>query len=194
MNLRPTWSRPICFLSSNCFFYFSSDMSCCRPCEFDECDRLSQCCSFFDQERDRRTQWTEKIRQCGYPILLWRCGQNPLVARNAPERVQSLVVFTTAQQGALLWCLNLADGPGGQSPTPLLRGGNGRQMHRHGSLPTTPSRARAGVRLQPAAAAPQGQPYYPDSSRVLHSCSGRCEMGLLPVIQTVETGFRVFWH
>ena len=47
-------------------------------------------------------------------------------------------------------------------------------MHRRGSLPTTLSRARAGVRLQPApAAAPQGQPHCPDSSRlVLHSCSG----------------------
>ena len=109
------------------------------------------------------------------------------MTRNAPEWVQSLVVLTTAQQGSLPWCLNLADGPGGQSLVSLPKGSNwtkklrrrgrdlgGRQMHRHGSLPATPSRARPGVRLQPApAAAPQGQPYYPDSSRlVLHSCSG----------------------
>ena len=42
-----------------------------------------------------------KIRQCGYPFLVCRCGQNPFVTRNDPERVQSLVVITTAQQGAL---------------------------------------------------------------------------------------------
>ena len=57
-----------------------------------------------------------------------------------------------------------------------------RQMHRHGGLPTTLSRARAGVRLQPVpGAAPQGQPYYPDSSRlVLHSCSGPIQNGPSP--------------
>ena len=99
--------------------------------------------------------------------------------------------LTTAQQGALLWCLNLADGPGGPSPS-LSQGGNwtrklgrrvrdlgGRLMHRHGSLPTTLSRARAGVRLQPApAAAPQSQPYCLVSSRL--ALRGPMRTGSLP--------------
>ena len=107
---------------------------------------------------------------------------------------------TAAQQGALPRCLNLSDAPGRQAPSSLLQGGNwtrklgrrvrnlgGRQVHRHGSLPSTLSRARAGVRLQPApAAAPKGQPYYPDSSRlVLHSCSGSMRIGPLDRFSTV---------
>ena len=85
-----------------------------------------------------------------WPFWLWRCGQNPLVIRNAPERVQSPVVITTAQLGALPWCLNLADGPGGQSPARFYKEITGPEISEdefHRSLPTTLSRARAGVRL-----------------------------------------------
>ena len=52
-----------------------------------------------------------KIRQCGYPLWLWRCGQNPRVTRNVPERAQHVAVITTARQNDLPWCVNLADGP-----------------------------------------------------------------------------------
>ena len=160
VKLRLTWSRPTCFLSSGSFFFFFfSDKTCCRLCEFVayvERGRYSRC--FFEQGRDRRTQWTGTISRGVHDRSAGRLALVPQSRR-----------------------------PCGQSPNSLLQGGNwtrklgrrvrnlgGRQMHRHGSLPTTLSRARAGVRLQPASAAtPQGQPCYPDSSRpVLHSCSG----------------------
>ena len=55
-------------------------------------------------------------------------------------------------------------------------------MHRHWNLPAPPSRARLGVRLQPApVAAPPDQPYHPDSRRlVCRSRSGSLRAGTPP--------------
>ena len=56
----------------------------------------------------------------------------------------------------------------------------GRPMHRHWNL-QAPSRARIGVRLQPApAAAPPDQPYHSDSSLVCRSRSGPLRAGTPP--------------
>ena len=160
--------------------------------------RQSRCCFCFDQWRDRGTQWTGKIRQCGYPFGLWRCGQNPLVTRIAPERVQSRA------QGALPWCLTLADGPGVRSPSSLLpedgwtrnlgrrvRNLGGRQMHRV---------FQPRYHLHELVFA--CSPLPPRSSHTILTqadwCSiravARGELDLLPVIQTVATGCRVFSH
>ena len=81
---RPTW-----FPSSNSFLYFSNNKSCCGLCEFIalvERVRQSRCCFCFDQGRDRGTQWTGKIRQCGYPFWLWRCKQNSRDPKCSPTR------------------------------------------------------------------------------------------------------------
>ena len=65
-------------------------------------------------------------------------------------------------------------------------------MHRHWNLPAPLSRARVGVRLQPApAAAPSDQPLTQADWCAVRAVA-RCELGLLPVITTAETGSRVF--
>ena len=72
----------------------------------------------------------------------------------------------------------------------------GRPMYRRRSLPGPLSRARVGVRLQPApAAASPGQPYYPDSSRlVCRSRGGPMRDGTPPSYHVRGGGIRLFWH
>ena len=110
----------------------------------------------------------------GNPFWLWRYGQNLLVARNAPEREQSLVLFT-AQQG----CLNLADGPGGQSSSSLFfKEAAGPESSEEFGILVDDRCIDTGV-FQPRYLV--HEPYHPDSSRlVLHSCSGPMQDGPSP--------------
>ena len=112
-------------------------------------------------------------------------------------------MLTTAQQGALLCCLNLADGPGGQSPSSLLQGGVPESSEDEFGILEDDRCIDTGV-FQPRylvhelvfACSPRPPPRPNVSHTILTQASwcstravARCETGLLPVIQTVETGF-----
>ena len=65
----------------------------------------------------------------------------------------------------------------------------GRSLHRHRGLSTTLPPSRTGVRLQPTPAAAATDQLY-----VLTRPTGaRCELGLLPVVNIMETGACVIW-
>ena len=70
----------------------------------------------------------------------------------------------------------------------------GRPMHRHRSLPTTPPLARVGSCSPPAP--PRPQISYTILS-LTEWCATRavvrCELGLLPVVKTAESGARLNW-
>ena len=147
------------------------------------------------------------IRQRVRPQWLWQRGQNPHATHCAQGRVQSLVVLAPSQHGATPQLFTPHGGRSTQDSAQVLQssdrvgklGGRiwdlgGRPMHRHRSLRAPLSRARVGVRLQPApAAAPPDQPYYPDSSRLV--CRSRSGPMLVGTPRSHhDRGADVFWH
>ena len=124
-----------------------------------------------------RPQWPQQREQNRHAIY---CAQG---------RVQPLVVSAPSQRGTTRQLFTPDGGRSTQDTARFFKAATGseslegriwylggRLVHRHRSLPAPLSRARVGVRLQPA---PPDQPYCPDSSRVVcRSRSGPMRVGI----------------
>ena len=97
---------------------FSNDKSCCGLCEFVHSLIASGEADVFLSRETGNSVDGKDLTVC---IPLGRCGQNPHVTRNVPERVQFIAVISSAHQGAFPWCLISAGEPGGLSTNQNMR-------------------------------------------------------------------------
>ena len=175
---RPTW-------------FFSNDRFKSPPSEFRGCERLVLLFLIF------------MFRRGGQDGCAGREGYDSVCAHSGPSNgSRTAMQFTVLKDGYNPWWFrrplsvarrasssHLMVGEARRTPPRFFKAATGseslegriwylggRLVHRHRSLPAPLSRARVGVRLQPA---PPDQPYCPDSSRVVcRSRSGPMRVGI----------------
>ena len=153
---RTAAQRACVFQAVNRIYLRASDPSFCIfqriSHEFGERDRTCRCFFYWHFDFEGKASWTRRlggIRQRGHAQWLQQRRQSHAI-HCAQRRVQFQLASASSLHGRNL-----------QDTAPLLHGSDGRRkldfrgrpVHRHWNLPVPLSRARVGVRLQPAPAA-----------------------------------------